>query len=168
MNNEDLKRFFPTNDKEKKPNGFVRYNEDGTLDTSTVNIQTNTLFGKYSICVPKGSTSGNYDLYRHHLKFYYNVGTTEATVIVEYLSSSNLKVDSLTDLKTLLNIGDVESGEINPIGSVVYSSYTIDGSTYIAICQLYFKGQMLYALDGEGNEISIFTSGSISDTITTI
>ena len=58
-----------------------------------------SLFGKHSILVPKDSADKNIDLYRHDIHIY--VTNTELEIIVSYPSSSNLKVDSITNLDTL-------------------------------------------------------------------
>lgn len=58
-----------------------------------------SLFGKHNILVPKDSTDKNIDLYRHDIHIY--VINTELEIIVSYLSSSNLKADSITNLDTL-------------------------------------------------------------------
>lgn len=65
--------------------------------SGVVLIDTNvkTLFGNQSIV-----GTGNIDLYRHNIKF---TATSPAGVIrFVIISSKNIKVDSLTDLKTLL------------------------------------------------------------------
>lgn len=65
-------------------------------DGSTVNqtIEFKTLFGNQNI-----TGKGNIDLFKHNIK-----GTLgNSTFYLRLYSSNNLKVNSLTDLKTLLN-----------------------------------------------------------------
>ena len=65
----------------------------GTLTNSS---DFKTLFGNQNIV-----GSGNIDLYQHIITILLNDGTKTAAIIVSKISSSNLQVDSLTDLKTL-------------------------------------------------------------------
>lgn len=65
----------------------------GTLVTDA---SFKTLFGNQNIV-----GSGNIDLYQHIITILLNDGTKTAAIIVSKISSSNLQVDSLTDLKTL-------------------------------------------------------------------
>ena len=67
-----------------------------TTGTMTTNNSFKTLFGNQNIV-----GSGNIDLYQHIITILLNDGTKTAAIIVSKISSSNLQVDSLTDLKTL-------------------------------------------------------------------
>ena len=67
------------------------------------------IFGKWSLI-----GDGNIDLYIHHLKLTNSAG---AVIAIDFLSSSNLQVDSIQDLNTLL--GSVEK-------TIVCSSGYID------------------------------------------
>lgn len=58
-----------------------------------------SLFGKHSILVPKNSTDSNIDLYRHDLEL---TNDNDEELYFTYYSSSNLNVESFTDLNTLL------------------------------------------------------------------
>lgn len=82
----------------------IYYNDNGTW--KVVNIpgggggdidptKFKTLFGNQSIV-----GSGNIDLYRHHILC--STPNAGIKVLITVISSKNLKVDSLTDLKTLL------------------------------------------------------------------
>lgn len=81
-------------------NGSIKQGSNTLLTSGNVK----TLFGNQSIV-----GTGNIDLYQHNIKFLstekITQGGTEQYVLEIYLviySSKNLKVDSLTDLKTLL------------------------------------------------------------------
>lgn len=75
---------LPANNTEGNPGNFTLL--------STGNVKT--LFGNQSI-----HGSGNIDLYRHRIKF---STTSNVIILFTVISSKNLIVDSLTDLKTLL------------------------------------------------------------------
>lgn len=61
------------------------------------------LFGNHSILVPNVSSDTNIDLYQHSINIYgIDQGSREIDVYITVISSKNLNVDSLTDLKTLL------------------------------------------------------------------
>ena len=66
--------------------------------------KTISLFGNHSILVPKDSTDTNIDLYNHAIIFNFDYGDNDDmyNVYLNVVSSRNLVVDSLTDLKTLL------------------------------------------------------------------
>ena len=66
--------------------------------------KTISLFGNHSILVPKDSTDTNIDLYNHAIIFNFDYGDNDVmyNVYLNVVSSRNLVVDSLTDLKTLL------------------------------------------------------------------
>lgn len=76
------------------------------LNEILANQQFKTLFGNQSI-----TGEGNIDLYRHLIIF---SSETYGNISVVYYSSKNLKVDSLTDLKTLMGeaIGYPASGAV--------------------------------------------------------
>ena len=84
--------------KELTPVGVSYYTfEVGAPGNRSIICKDNlrTIFGNQSIV-----GSGNIDLYKHHI-----VCTSSGSlikVLIEFISSKNLKVDSLTDLKTLL------------------------------------------------------------------
>lgn len=70
------------------------FGESGIYQILTSNY-VKTLFGNQSIVGP-----GNIDLYKHHIVC--TSSDSPIKVLIEFISSKNLKVDSLTDLKTLL------------------------------------------------------------------
>lgn len=82
-NNEDVTRtyVFPA--------------KDENFYTILTDNNVKTLFGNQSIV-----GSGNIDLYRHHILC--STPNAGIKVLITVISSKNLKVDSLTDLKTLL------------------------------------------------------------------
>lgn len=107
-------------------------------------------------------------LYKHHITFTYSVSGDETLVIVEIISSSNLDVDSLTDLKTLLGYSNLETGTIYEIGPVIYSQVTADNVVSTPIISLYFSGELLVALNAIGNENNNMSSAIITDNVTII
>lgn len=74
-------------------------NEADIKDYSFTENKVISLFGKHSILVPKNSTDSNIDLYRHDLEL---TNDNDEELYFTYYSSSNLNVDSFTDLNTLL------------------------------------------------------------------
>lgn len=74
-----------------------------TVGNVTANLLSDknvkTLFGNKSI-----AGSGNIDLYRHDIQITDSQSAPTMNVHIYYISSNNLKVDSLTDLKTLLGL----------------------------------------------------------------
>ena len=74
--------------------------------TNTLKAEENgkvcNLFGKHSILVPKDSTETNIDLFIHNIVLKDNADTPTKQIFLTIESSSNIVVDSLTDLNTLL------------------------------------------------------------------
>lgn len=84
--------------KELTPVGVSYYTfEAGAPGNRSIICKDNlrTIFGNQSIV-----GRGNIDLYKHHIVCTSSDSPTK--VLIEFISSKNLKVDSLTDLKTLL------------------------------------------------------------------
>ena len=124
--------------RQKDPGGLRTY----TFPTNVYGEHTvltskyvKTLFGNKSIV-----GSGNIDLYRHNIKFQ---SSTNIIVMFTVISSKNVIVDSLTDLKTLLGntfeypVSGTAQGTpimaINQTGySTVYDYYKGDWITYPA------------------------------------
>lgn len=113
-----------------------------------------TLFGNKSIV-----GSGNIDLYQHNIKF---TATTDlGTIRFVVISSKNINVDSLTDLKTLLGntfeypaTGVIESNE-SPLKFYV-TAVTETGYRY-------------YVSSGkEETDVRTYSTGTWIDTVTTI
>lgn len=98
----------------RQPQGTVvvampKYDNEATskqyVDEKIDNLQYKTLFGNQSIL-----GQGNIDLFRHHLLFTPVPDRGAKKFKVIYYSSKNLKVDSLTDLKTLTDNTDKPLG----------------------------------------------------------
>lgn len=124
-------------------------NASGTLLLSN---QLKTLFGDKSIV-----GTGNIDLYRHNICF----TSTNSDLLVKIrfivISSKNIKVDSLTDLKTLL--GNTFTYPVNGANS------TNNQSIY-EITETGFKsgtsGYVLY------DTVTAYPAGTWTDTVTTV
>ena len=89
-----------------------------SIDNQTGDLTTKTLFGNKSLL-----GTGNIDLYNHDIQI--SNATLTCVCHVGKTSSSNLKVDSLTDLKTLFNFGTYFSIYDRVKGTIV-----IDGTRY--------------------------------------
>lgn len=127
------------------------YSAQGTVDLLS-SESVKTLFGNQSIV-----GSGNIDLYRHNICF----TSTDSDLIVKIrfivISSKNLVVDSLTDLKTLL--GNTFTYPVNGADS------THNRSIY-EITETGFKsGANPYVLY---DTITPYPTGTWTDTVTTI
>ena len=84
----------------KDPGGLITYTfPTNTYGEHTVLTSKNvkTLFGNKSIV-----GSGNIDLFRHHIQCQQGSAVGYGHIDIDIISSKNLKVDSLTDLKTIL------------------------------------------------------------------
>lgn len=114
-----------------------------------------TLFGNQSLV-----GTGNIDLYRHNIQIQKGSGgSPETLVFLSIVSSSNLKVDSLTDLKQLLNLPD-------------YGFYPVSGiceTTGIAV-SINKSQDALKITSVIGGNLSVYTIAdeTISDTVKTI
>lgn len=118
-------------------------NEDGTV-VYTKNLKT--VFGNQSLV-----GSGNIDLYKHHIHV---TGRPTGNFYIDCISSNNLAVDSLTDLKTLL-------GDTFQIS--VYGDYDSKPVLYMTESALY------YLENGQGNSVELSTPKLFyTDTVTTI
>ena len=109
-----------------------------------------TIFGNQSLV-----GSGNIDLYKHHIKYHVEGDTFTANVYIDFYSSKNTVVDSLTDLKTLLG----DTFQVNVYGNC------FNGNVNYA--PLYMDETSLYYLSGTALAISMLT-GTFADTVTTI
>ena len=86
-------------------NGKPILHTDNTINEYTIpDTKTISIFGNHSILVSKDSTDTNIDLYNHAIIFNFDYGDNDVmyNVYLNVVSSRNLVVDSLTDLKTLL------------------------------------------------------------------
>lgn len=112
-----------------------------------------TLFGNKSIV-----GSGNIDLYQHRIAFDSVVGETVTTIRLTVISSNNLKVDSLTDLKTLLG----NTFEYSATG------YQVDPNVG-DFCQIYaITESAIRTQSGLSYSNISYPSGVWTDTVTTV
>ena len=114
-----------------------------------------TLFGNKSIYSADGT--GNIDLYRHYIAVGGDIGVLQ----IEFISSNNLKVDSLTDLFSLY------SG-IHPA-----SGYISEQLNYSIIYAAEFEASGdIYYYDTSNGELSMawatFNATHVIDTVTTV
>lgn len=114
--------------------------------TSDIPTSFKTLFGNQSI-----TGTGNIDLYKHHINL---VGRPTGDFYIDVISSKNLVVGSLADLKTLLG----DTFKISAYGD--YNSLPV----------LYMSESRLYYLEnGDINSIELSTPKLFyTDTVTTI
>lgn len=141
----------------KDPGGTTRYKfpVNGQSQNVLTSKNVKTLFGNQSIV-----GAGNIDLYRHVITFTpSNISVGGGIRLVVY-SSNNLKVNSLTDLKTLLGNtfeypanGSFKNGE-SPLAYYI-TSVTETGYRY-------------YVSDDVDSSIQTYPAGTWADTVTTI
>ena len=119
--------------------------------------KTISLFGNHSILVPKDSTDTNIDLYNHAIEI---SGTTSGnydySIWFNVVSSKNLVVDSLTDLKTLL--GNTFKREV-----FGFSNTSTTPTAIIGIDET-----QMYNTNGETTSFANLSSITFTDTVTTI
>ena len=144
----------------------------GTLDgevaelsqTALTSNNVKTLFGNQSII-----GTGNIDLYRHNLHIGQGNSGSYINAYATVYSSSNLKVDSLTDLKTILNLDNYTTITASGYGyayggstdaTTVYGIDSPNGVTY-RICHVASDGGQYTSTIGEDNPY-------FSDKVTTI
>ena len=120
-----------------------------------------TLFGNQSL---PSTIGGNIDLYRHIIRFStqsaeYSSGIYAYAVVI---SSSNLNVDSITDLKTLLG----ETFEY-PLMGICSQNSTSSASTFVATKVT--ESKLYYWASNAEIDASISLAGvTITDTVTTV
>lgn len=135
-----------------------------TNSTGYKNILTDgnvkTLFGNQSIY-----GSGNIDLYRHNLVITATATNISAVkVLIMFPSSSNTKVETLTDLYTACS----RFGEIQASGYVIRAGEVL--SVYSALCN---AGDGIHYVDTPLNDVSgvawtVMTGVTIVDEVTTV
>lgn len=96
------------------------YTEDYYLD----NFKQINIFGNHSILVPNSSTDTNINLYNHaiEISFQYDQNQASYQVYLNVVSSKNLNVDSITNLKALLGntfTRSCTSGNDNDVEEVI-------------------------------------------------
>lgn len=99
--------------------------------------------------------TGNITLFRHKLKISDMSSTGVRDIILDYLSTSNLVVDSLQDLATLLNVSRNDTSDTVFLGYLGVKNYSI---TY-----KYING--IFELSDGTNH---YNANSVSDKVTTI
>lgn len=140
----------------KQPNGTTRYKfpVDGKSQTVLTSKNVKTLFGNKSIF-----GSGNIDLFRHYVTFTPSDMTGGSGLRLVIYSSNNLKVDSLTDLKTLLG---------NTFEYPATGSFKLDSPLAYYITSVTETGYRYYVSDDTDNSITPYPTGTWTDTVTTI
>lgn len=140
-------------------------NEQPVWSTPTFNnSKTISLFGKHSILVPKDSTDTNIDLYRHDIEI---SNDNDEELYLTYYSSSNLLVDSFTDLNTLLS---------NKARYIMVNGFIKEADKVYSLLHMNWNGTYAnstfdyLSLDADGIPIadSLTRFTNISDTVTTI
>lgn len=125
-----------------------------------------TLFGNHTILVPSNSSDNNIDLYNHNIVI--TSADKKSVIYMTITSSSNLIVDSITDLNTLLK---TQSRNI-----MVTGIRTLDGAS-LPIISIDWNGAFVGSnytwvdpINEEDNEslTTAFGSGTITDVVTTI
>ena len=139
-------------------NGKSILHTDSTINEYTIpDTKTISLFGNHSILVPKDSTDTNIDLYNHAIEI---SGTTSGnydySIWFNVVSSKNLVVDSLTDLKTLL--GNTFKREV-----FGFSNTSTTPTAIIGIDET-----QMYNTNGETTSFANLSSITFTDTVTTI
>ena len=146
---------------------YTNYNTaDYTVTTKEYPLKQSfkTLFGNQSII-----GTGNIDLYRHNLHIGQGNSGSYINAYATVYSSSNLKVDSLTDLKTILNLDNYTTIPASGYGyayggstdaTTVYGIDSPNGVTY-RICHVASDGGQYTSTIGTDNPY-------FSDTVTTI
>ena len=139
-------------------NGKSILHTDSTINEYTIpDTKTISIFGNHSILVPKDSTDTNIDLYNHAIEI---SGTTSGnydySIWFNVVSSKNLVVDSLTDLKTLL--GNTFKREV-----FGFSNTSTTPTAIIGIDET-----QMYNTNGETTSFANLSSITFTDTVTTI
>lgn len=139
------------------PPGDMHYQFPIGLAPGYYNVVTSgnvkTIFGNKSIV-----GSGNIDLYQHRIAFDSAVNGVVTQIRLTVISSNNLKVDSLTDLKTLLGSTFEYSAtgfQTNESVGDVYHIYAITNSS-------------IRTQSGLSNTDISYPAGTWTDTVTTV
>lgn len=127
--------------------------------------KTISLFGKHSILVPKDSADANIDLYRHEISISDEKGSY---AYLTYISSSNLVVDSITDMNTLLG---TTARSISCTGIIIIDR-AYNPIHAIAWTGTYSDSQVLVTDLNNGEDYqmikTVFKLPTIEDVVTTI
>lgn len=130
-------------------------------DGKAKKLPVKTLFGKYNL---RGS--GNIDLYRHNISIQVKSGVeTKGYIYINYISSENTIVDTLTDLRTLIK--EFTNNFVNVPCSGYYLATSATASPVIGLYNEDGAILIIYN-DGVGNGSAIISNSVIVDTVTTI
>lgn len=145
----------------KKLTTYYKFPEKYTgTKTLLTNDYVKTLFGNKTLV-----GEGNIDLYRHVIRFQtqsaeYSSGIYAYAVVI---SSNNLVVDSITDLKTLMGKDTFEY----PLMGICSQNSTSSSTTFVATKVT--ESKLYYWASGSEIDSSISLAGvTITDTVTTI
>lgn len=130
---------------------FFFPSESGILTTEN---SFKTLFGNKKIV-----GSGNIDLFRHYVTFTPSDMTNGSGLRLVIYSSNNLKVDSLTDLKTLLG---------NTFEYPATGAFKLGSPLTYYITSVTETGYRYYVSDDTDSSITPYPTGTWSDTVTTV
>lgn len=160
--------FTTTGNENKTTYGFKIPSVGGVADIRFPNItygnlvaqeQLKTLFGNQSIV-----GTGNIDLYRHSIYIKQKSRVESTHIYINYYSSNNLVVDSLTSLKTLIK-------EFSGTSKVSCTGMTgKNGENGYPIIAMYCETENLYAisLDSSAATDVLLSDVTITDTVTAI
>lgn len=143
--------------KELTPVGVCNYTfEAGAPGDRSIICKDNlrTIFGKQSLV-----GFGNIDLYRHYVTFTPSDMTLGSGIRLVIYSSNNLKVDSLTDLKTLLG---------NTFEYPATGAFKLGSPLAYYITSVTETGYRYYVSDDTDSSITPYPAGTWTDTVTTI
>ena len=145
--------------------GDIRYTYDDYDYAILRADNVKTLFGNQSIY-----GSGNIDLYRHQISIstvYVTANKPQCDIYIDWISSKNIAIDSLTDLFTYLN------GHILPVGGTIDSKgegLVFEIASTINITNA--TNSKIDFIDSYGGASSIKLSAldnpTVTDTITTV
>ena len=124
-----------------------------------VKEQLKTIFGNQTLV-----GSGNIDLYRHTIYIKQSSRIARTEIYINYYSSNNLVVNSLTDLKTLIK-------EFSGATKVSCSGQSgKSGESQYPVVSIYAKSGNLYFewLNGDLAEDGLISDATVTDTVTTI
>lgn len=145
---------------------IIHYKNDETINHTIIDNKSISLFGNHSILVPSDSSDNNIDLYNHNIVI--TSADKKSVIYLTITSSSNLVVDSITDLNTLLK---TQSRNI-----MVTGIRTLDGAS-LPIISIDWNGAFVGSnytwvdpINEEDNEslTTAFGSATITDVVTTI
>lgn len=142
-----------TNPNQHMELNFPFFSAQGTADLlSSANVKT--LFGNKSIV-----GTGNIDLYRHCVTFTPSDMSVGSGIRLVIYSSNNLKVDSLTDLKTLLG---------NTFEYPATGAFKLGSPLAFYVTAVTETGYRYYVSDDTDSTITPYPAGTWNDDVKTI